>query len=270
MGSPCGWVVDDCPCGDTTWDALDAGVRDRAEAQAALVMWAATGRQFGACEVTVMPCGPRPSAPLYQTFPVALSRGVHSPWGEGDDSGRPVPTIDGGTWFNRCGAGCSCSADCEVRLDGPVIDIVEVRVDGALVDTGAYRVLDRSLLVRTDGECWPSCQHMGDEVPGFTVTYDRGTLIPPAVQAAFEQLACEYAKACVGAPCGLPPRVTNLTRQGVSVTVEQVTDTDPNGVIRTGIKAVDDVIKAVNPYGLTERPQVFSPDLPTNRVITWP
>lgn len=234
-------------------------------------MWAATGRQFGACELTVMPCGPRPQAPLYQTFPVALAHGAYNPWGGGDDSGRPVPTIDGGAWFNRCaGSGCSCAAACEVRLDGPVIDIVEVRVAGDVVDPAAYRVHDRALLVRVDGGCWPSCQHMGAEVPDFTITYDRGTLIPTAVQAGFEQLACEYAKACLGQPCGLPPRVTNLTRQGVSVTVEQVTDTDTNGVIRTGIKTVDDIIKAVNPYGLTERPQVLSPDLPTNRVITWP
>ena len=270
MGAPCGWVVDDCGCGDTTWDALSVPVRERSQALAAHVMWAATGRQYGACEVTVMPCGPRPQAPLYQTFPVALGRGVYNPWGEGDDSGRPVPTIDGGTWFNRCGSGCSCSAACEVRLDGPVIEVGEVLVAGAVVDPAAYRVLDRSTLVRIDGECWPSCQHMGDEVPGFQVTYDRGTLIPEAVQAAFENLACEYARACTGQPCGLPPRVTNLTRQGVSVTVEQVTDTDANGVIRTGIATVDAVIKAVNPYGLSERPQVLSPDLPANRVITWP
>jgi hypothetical protein len=227
-------------------------------------MWAATGRRYGLCTLTVMPCNPPPREPLYQVYPVEHTFG-------GDGGTRMYPYLGGdGEGHNAaCGTGCTCAARCEVGLDGPVASVSQVTVDGAVVAASAYEVHDRRLLVRTDGQCWPSCQTYGVEVPGFTVTYARGEAIPPAVQAAAERLACEYARSCVGSDCVLPERMTSLTRQGV--TVELAAADDDVFKMLTGIPSVDRVIAAENPAGLHSRPMVTSPDLPSPaRVITSP
>ena len=261
MGSPCGWSIENCGCG-TCWADYSPATQDNAAALAIGLMWAATGRQFGLCEVTVMPHNPGRRDPLYQTFPASAPLG-----GEPGTLGI-YPVLDSGTWRNLCGGGCSCRSTCQVLLDGPVASIVEVQVDGEVVDPAAYRVHDREALVRIDGTCWPVCTKVDTPIPGFEVTYERGSPIPDQVQAAVEVLACEYAKACANQACRLPKRLASLSRQGVEVTLAQVPDPG-QGVLRTGIQVVDDAITAVNPWGLVERPMVWSPDQPTHPSITW-
>lgn len=265
MGAPCSWTIDEdagtrCGCaGGKCWTGYSPAVRARASALAAHWMWAATGRRYGLCEVSVLPCNPGPVEPLYQEYGLAGSPG-------GVD-------IIGGQWRNvPCGGGCSCSATapCEVELPGPVDSITEVLVDCALVSPDAYRVYGRRLLTRLDGECWPSCQSYASEFPAFEVIYMRGVAVPDHIQYAYETLACQLAKACNGAEdCALPQRMRTLTRQGVTLEVATEEAQSVGGKLRTGIKAVDDVVAADNPYGLTERPRVSSPDLPGVRVATW-
>lgn len=261
MGA-CGWSVDTCGCG-SCWDTYPPATQARAAALAIHVMWTATGRRYGACEVTVLPCNLRPLPPLYQSFPVT------DPFGYGLDGGAAFrPTLEAGQWSNRtCGDGCGCSARCEVDLPGPVNTITEVTVDGDIIPASAYEVHDKRLLVRKDGECWPTCQLYGTEIPGFTVTYARGDPVPDPVQTATEILACEYAKACAGGACRLPQRLASLSRQGVDVTVLDVPT--EGGRVRTGITPVDDIIAADNPHGLAAACEVFSPDLPPPRVVTF-
>jgi hypothetical protein len=269
-GGPCGWSVDTCGCsGDKKcWEALQPAVREIAESLAVGVMWAATGRRYGLCELEVLPVNPRTS-PLYQTFELAPSFG-YSPFALGDGGG---PFIRDGQWFNSgCGSGCSCRSACEIPLDGPVYDVLEVTVDSDVIDPTAYQIHNGYLLVRVDGDCWPTCQRFDVEVPGFTVLYRRGKAIPTMVQTAVQLLACEYGKQLSGAACSLPPRMASLTRQGVEVTVAEVDQAAQTGsVIRTGIALVDAVIQADNPFGKPAPPQVLSPDLPEyrHRVITW-
>lgn len=260
MSGPCGWLVERCGGCGQCWEGLSPEVRDRAGAAASAIVWAATGRRYGLCELTVLPCSP-PAQPLgYQSFPVALDN--YDAW-----------SLGGGSGLCGAGGGCSCRAACEVALDGPVFDVTDVAVDGESVAPGAYEVHNGYLLVRTDGNCWPSCQTYGVEVPGFAVTYRRGEEIPDPIMMAAEMLACEYAKACQGRPCGLPARLTRLSRQGVDVEVEagrlSSIQTGGRARIRTGIRVVDDLLEADNPYGLAERPVVTSPDLVPARVVTW-
>lgn len=263
MGAPCGWTVETCGCG-SCWNEYSPAIRTAAAALATTVIWAATGRRYGLCEVTVLPCNPPAAEPLYQTFPI----GVYSPFGLGDQP-VTVPVLAAGTWHNlACGGGCRCQAACEVPLPGPVHDVVEVLVDGEEVAPSAYEIHDGYLLVRTDGECWPSCQIFGQEIPDFEATYHRGDPIPTPIDRAAALLACEYAKACAGKACGLPSRMKRLTRQGVEVEVADVPK-DGKGRIRTGLRWVDDALDADNPYGLAERPTVMSIDLPEPRMVTW-
>lgn len=259
----CGWTIERCGCGGSTcWDGLKPAAKVVATTLAVNVLWAATGRRYGPCELTVMPCNPQPREALYQTFPVG-----YDTWG--DSGGGLVPYIDvGGTWRNSsCGAGCRCAAACEVPLPGPVASVSEVTVDGEVIGPSVYEVHDGEMLVRIDGACWPTCVRYGDEIPGFTVTYRRGETIPPAVQAAAEMLACEFARSCTGGECRLPQRLASLTRQGVELAVNTIESF--GDMIFTNIPVVDQVIAADNPRRLQGRPQVFSPDLPAPRVITW-
>lgn len=257
MTGPCGWSVTACPCGTTAWADYAAAVQAYASVTAAAILWAATGRRYGQCSVTVEPCS-RVEDPLYQTYPLAEV-----------GSAAAGPYISGGVWHNSCGGGaCGCSGRCEVALAGPTSTaaVTSVTVDGVAVPAGAFVVYDGYLLTRIDGECWPTCRDYSDPTTAFVVTYLRGDPIPDHVQAAFERLACELAKACAGGDCALPQRVRSMTRQGVEI--QMVDLADEAGRIRTGIAAVDQVIDAENPRGLQQRPTVLSPDLPAPRMVT--
>lgn len=257
--SPCGWTITQCGCGKC-WGSYSPAVQASASALSIMVMWAATGRQFGQCQITVQPCKRRPLLPEYQTYPVQY---------EGLLSG---PYISGGVWHNGCPgseeSSCSCSVDgsCSVLLDGPTTTagIVSVKVDGAVVAPAAYKVVDGNTLVRIDGSCWPTCSAV--QSSAFEVTYLVGRAIPASVQAAAERLACEFAKACAGGPCSLPSNLRTLTRQGVELEVAALPD-DPT-LIRTGIREVDLVITALNPANRTRRPAVLSPDMARPRRVS--
>jgi hypothetical protein len=230
-------------------------------------MWAATGRRYGPCETVVQPQPPRRPDPLYRTFGLGAGGGLLS------------PVIDAGQWYNRPYSGdgglCCTTAHCEVELPSPTskAQISAVTVAGVTVSSSAYVVFDGRTLVRTDGQCWPVCVNSAQQNPAaFTVALTVGLQIPDAVQAAFERLACEYASGCDGGECALPQRLTRLSRQGVDIEIEAVPAADPDGgsggLLLTGIREVDDVIRAVNPRGIVAAPQVLTPDLPAPRRLT--
>ncbi|MFJ9029814.1 hypothetical protein ACIRQP_15025 [Streptomyces sp. NPDC102274] len=259
----CDWTLNTSCC--PAWSGYDEAVQAAATAWAMGILDSLTGHQFGQCPVTVRPCGPKcANWGGYMTFPVTRDgylRGNGMPW--------MLPYIDGaGAWRNcTCAGTCSCRARCEVPLPGPVEAVDEVRVDGLVLDPSAYRVDNGSLLVRTDGECWPQCQDMGLPVTAegaFAVTYRRGLPLPPAGQIAAGELACEFAKACAGdSSCALPQQLQSLSRQGINVQV-----VDPQAVLSegmTGIANVDLWIRSVNPSGKRQRSRVHSLDMPATR-----
>lgn len=251
MSLPCAWTLAPL-C--TDWTTYTPEVRDAASQYATLVLWAATGRQYGLCPLTVRPCGRRTDgAALWGWIP--------------DGGGSWMPYLDAtGTWRNcSCGAGaCGCAPRCEVWLPGPVDSITEVLQDGLVVAPSSYRVDDRRWLVRTDGGCWPEYVDLSTDTNRFQVTYVRGTEPPPALLTAAGTLACEFAKAKTNQDCRLPGRLSSIARQGV-----QVSMVDTDSLMKrnfTGIPEVDQVIFALNPGGLFSRPKVISLDTPTPRI----
>lgn len=257
----CGWDVDPTDlC--AAWGTYDAATQDAALSIATTVLWAATGRRFGPCEITVRPCQSKERAEMYRAYPV---------WWTTREFGGPYPFLMDGQWFNcGCGSSCCCKARCEIFLDGPVSSIVEVLVDGVIVPADEYRVdaVEGGFrLVKTSTGCWPTCQDFnvgGEDVGAFSVTYGRGVPVPPSALYAAGILACTLGKQLSGGECGLPPRMSSLTRQGVTAdfVVESIGDLD---VFTTGIQPVDMVIRALNPSRRTRPPVVLSPDLPDNR-----
>jgi hypothetical protein len=252
---PCSWDVSCSMC--SGWDDYPQSTKDQALWLASTFLWAATGRRFGSCPVTIRPVRRRTWEPVqYQVYPVTPgAQGLNQPGG---------PFLFGGKWFNSgCSSACCGNRECALVLRGPVTGVDEVLVDGEVVPASAYRVdVSRGvyLLVRVDGECWPTCQNLTadvTEVGTFEVTYEVGRAVPPALQIATGLLACEYAKSLTGGACALPARMTRLTRQGVEV---EVSPPDPeNGM--TGIKIVDDIVTALNPGKRHSPPRIMSPDL---------
>jgi hypothetical protein len=222
---------------------------------ATLFLWAATGRQYGPCPLTIRPAQDKMEPDAYRTYSV---------W-PGQDPAVSGPYLFAGVWRNcGCGGGCCCQPMCSVVLRGPVAGIVEVLVDGEEVPSDAYRV-DATAgayhLVRLDGQCWPTCQTFTaaeDAAGAFAVTYLYGRELPEALEVAAALLACEYAKGLTGGACKLPARMTRLSRQGVEV---EVTPPEPDGLL-TGIREVDAVIAALNPGKRQGPPVLLSLDLP--------
>lgn len=261
---PCNWDINTgCVEG---WDELPATAQLIGYNLATFQLWALTGRRYGQCEITVQPCQERRKLPLYLTYPVP---GVGFYGGYGG-SGGFGPVIEDGTWYNRCWSGCRCKARCETALDGPTTTagILEVTVKGEVIDPAAYQVQDNYQLVRIDGQCWPTCvDYSKQDPPEFTVTYLRGDEVPDVLEIAGGILANEYALACISSDdCRLPTRLQSLSRQGVSVQVAASTTYLDFGM--TQIAEVDQVVIALNPYRLTERPRVLSPDRPRPRQVT--
>lgn len=259
MIGPCGWVIPNplcCP----DWGTYDPTVQTAAKDYAALILWAATGRRFGPCEVTVRPCGIRPCAD-----------GTADAFGYNWSGGTWVPYIYNGNWFNcACPGACTCNPRCQVRLTGPVDSIVEVTIGGVVINPASYRVDNGYWLVRTDGDCWPTCPDMDTDngTNVFEVTYLRGEAVPTTLLTAASTLACEWGKACTGGACRLGNRVTSLARNGV--TIDMV---DPESLLEaglTGITEVDQIIRALNPYGHEHRPRIKAPELRTPRQVTIP
>jgi len=245
------------------WDDFSPELQAQALDYAKTIVWAATGRQFGLCELTVRPCGR-----ICSDCPTGYYY---------DGMGGWTPYIFNGEWRNCwCGQGpacTSCAPECQVYLPGPVYSIESVTLGGeTLPATGAYFVLDQVWLVRVDTtECWPLCsdQNLAPNDPeAFTVTYLRGKAVPTALAAATSDLACQYARACLSLPCTLPMRIQNIARQGVSFSAVDIAEVLKNGL--TGIWALDQLIMAYNPYGLKGRTRYYSPDLQIPRQVTWP
>lgn len=211
------------------------------------LLWAASGRRYGLCEVTVRPC----------------LRSCYS-------AGLPVPYKGSdGAWRNigcGCGSDCSCTSLCEVILDGPVAEVTQVLIDGTELMAENWRldrVGDSYRLLRTDGSCWPTCQDFTadcDEEGSFCVTYERG--LDPGVlgSAAVTELTDQLVKACLGAKCQLPANVTSVTRRGVTITF-----TPPALEWMRSLRMVAAFLDSVNPNGLTSASSVWSPDVPRTR-----
>ena len=258
MVAPCDWLINTACC-STYWATLSPAVQAAATAYATTALWARTGRQYGLCPVTVRPCGND-----------CADEGIGGWYWSG---GMFQPYVLDGVWRNRwCGrgAGCSCRPSCQVYLPGPVASVTSVTVDGIVVAPAAYRVDNDCWLVRTDGNCWPDEQDydVNSGAGTFFVTYARGTPVPAALLAAAGTLACEYAKACQGQACRLPAYIVSLSRQGTDFQAADPMDLLENGF--TGLWEVDGIIRDLNPFGMTHRPRLLTPDLVPPRMTTWP
>jgi hypothetical protein len=236
----CEWPVEHC-CDPST--ALDDATVEWTTQMAVMILWAATGRQFGICTETLRPCPPTcepPSAYVPYAFD-PMSRSAALTWS--------LAAMHCGT----CGRDrCACSRVEQFKLPRrPWRSIVEVVIDGVTLDPGSYR-LDGRNVIRTDGSAWPDCQDWNvdpGEVGSWEVTLRVGRPVPAGGPNITGQLACELAKACSGDDdCALPQRVQTVTRQGVTVGFLDPMQFLDEG--KTGVYDIDLWIASVNPNRL--------------------
>lgn len=229
------------------------------------MLWALSGRQFGLCTVTLRPC--RRDCWTSGTWPWGWTEFLPGAYS------FPTPALIGGQWFNLicgiCGDTCSCTRLSEVDLPAPVHDVVQVKVDGAPLATGAYRVDDDRRLVRVDGGEWPRCNDLtvsDTHVGTWSVTARYGQDVPEGGAWAVGELGCQLMLAFNGSSdCKLPPGVTTLVRQGVTVQMNTVTDLLKDGL--TGLYLVDTFIATWNPGRLRRRARTYSVDGPNPRRV---
>ena len=236
-----------------------------AAAAATEIIWAMTGRQFGTCTTTLRPCRKSCSGDSWWG-------GYGLPWQGLGYSGLGYAYGGGryGFWFDlacgSCQGTCSCAHVSEVELPAPVDHIVTVMMDGTPMATGAYRVDNNRLLVRTDGQRWPRCNNLtfDDTHAGtWSVTAAYGQAVPVSGRMAVGELACEFLKALDGQDCRLPAGLQSLARQGVTINFPEIGSLIRDGI--TGLYLTDHFVASVNPGKLITRSRVYGVDRPVTR-----
>lgn len=235
----------------TPSDVEDCTVTSDVCLAASEILWALSGRQFGGlCDAAVRPAPRALRAGRWVTPP-----GWDPSWGW---------TTPGYGWcadLHHPGVGVWR----RLRLGPtPIVDVSAVTVDGALLDDDRWTVVDRVWLLRLadpDGTNpgWPTTQDLtlpATEPGTWQVSYTWGVDPPAAGVEAAKALACALTS---GDDCQLDPRVTALTRQGVTLQLPAVEALTTAG---TGIPAVDAFLAAFNPHRLTRPARLLSPDTP--------
>lgn len=257
VSEPCGpWPVDPECCPALAGDPSTWTPRQLAAIQAATnVLWRATAGIYGLCEMTLRPC--MDACDKRWDMEYALWR----PW------------IDEfGVWRNAmcgCSTDCSCGFVCTASLKGPVYEIISVSLNGVVLEPAEYKLVGHNMdKVARRKSCWPSCQDQlaeADQPNTFQVTYLQGTPVPVDGILAVTALACYYMKWCDAAGnCTAPGGWTSISRDGITIQRSNDPRNPRYGV--TGVTLVDDWVASVNPYGVTERASVWSPDFPMSTV----
>jgi hypothetical protein len=148
---------------------------------------------------------------------------------------------------------CECGFLSEVVLSrGPVVSVSQVKMYGDVIDPARYRLDGGNRLVwmRDPNPAhqqrffsWPACQILefpDTELWTWSVSYTYGRVRPEGGRMAAATLGCQLAIALGAAAdtttCRLPQRVTNITRQGVSMVV-----LDPMTLIKDGLTGLAEV-----------------------------
>lgn len=152
----------------------------------------------------------------------------------------------------------------------PVTAIVGVREEGVELDPDDYHIDEWRYIVKDNGEAFPRCHNWWAEAGGvhdadpnwvFEVTVEHGIPAPPLIRRATSALACslldDYDGGCED--CDLPSRLTAVSRQGVSFTIEDFADLMRAG--STGVYALDMAIKVFNPSHLQSPTWVWTPEI---------
>lgn len=257
---PGDWPVSYSACEDLKVYLDDVGKpeqQDLFEGMATGLLWEWTNRSFGIDIVSLRPepvSAPAPST--YQYIPRRVT--------------GYAPVHLGGVLLGiTCGqchrSECRCSGGTSaIDLPGRAHRIHRVRIDGKDLPAEAYRMDNRRTL-RLTGKSgnplvFPSVQDLSrdaSEEGTWEIVYSRGVPVPEGGQVAAGVLALELAKAaCSDRDCALPARLQSVTRQGVTVQIQDDFEDMQEG--RTGIWLVDSWVSSIRKPSQSAR--AYNPD----------
>lgn len=220
------------PC--TVSDPLTDDEANATEAAAA-ILFAASGGRYGVY---------RTADEQYRVASCA-GRLIGAPW-------LPYQAPDGG-WLNlRCDGSSKCVL---VPRRGPVRSVEALTVNGAT--TTDFTITDGGA-IEIGGVC-PAC-NPDSTAAAITLTYEWGVTPGALGGMALGEVACEVLAGWRGDTCRLSGRASTVTRQGVTVEIEDATELLDAGLVGTPV--ADSWIRVVNPHRLRSAPRVVSPDLP--------
>jgi hypothetical protein len=165
---------------------------------------------------------------------------------------------------------CHCPSLRGFTMPSPVATVTDgspdiiVTIDG--VEFTDWKLVDGSLLVRTDGKSWPSCQDLGladDAVGAFTVTVTHGEERSLIARNAVVEIACLFLKRNPNSQRGLPANTRTVASQGVTITMEAL-----EKEIKAGAFLMPWTIRFLTVYAPQGRhePYVYSPELAEDRL----
>lgn len=213
-------------------------------------LWALSGRQFGLTTVTLRPARWYPIDTPFPDVWLAMPGAMMPPLG--------ATGYSGGWWGFPAGL---CLGTTDAHLPAPVKTVSQVKVDGLVLPSSSYRVDDNRILVRTDGNTWPGFNDLrldDSQIGTWSVTAAYGMAIPDGAELAIGELACEYLRGMNGEDCRLPRNVTQIARQGVTITMPNPTEAFKAGL--TGLRLTDAFILTWNPGRLRRRARTYSVD----------
>lgn len=266
MTSPVTYEAGPCAPWPVRWPCSLTGVSPEitgiALQAASEILYNLTAQRFSECEVALRPC-------REECWGSGFGWGFRGWWG---DYGYPTPVNISGQWYNlgcgQCINGCACTIMSETFLPGPVISVTQVLVDGVeLVNGVDYRVDDYRKLVRL-GALWPFCNDLNKastEVGTWEVTAVYGEPVPVLGQIAVGELACEFIRLLTGQECSLPNGITDLTRQGISMSFANTTTDLTQFFARYPSSYL--FIKTYNPNNLMARARAYDLDGPSYRAV---
>lgn len=224
------WPIIAGKCGADGPDGITPDQWAAAKDGAVAWLWALSGRQFGTWDVVFRP---------EWTTPVPQSTRCCT----------ALPALNGGI-----------KQAAMTPLPGPAKSVTEVLVDGVVLASSKY-LLERDLLVRTDGLLWQPYQDttkVATQAGTWQITYVRGKDVPAAGLVAAGVLACELAAAMLGdGSCRLPFNVQSVARNGVTISM----DATQVQLGMTRLPEIDSWIRVVNPSLRRSNPTVWSPDI---------
>uniref|UniRef100_A0AAU8B0A2 Head tail connector protein n=1 Tax=Dulem virus 38 TaxID=3145756 RepID=A0AAU8B0A2_9CAUD len=247
---PGDWPVSYSACEDLGEYLDEAGrpeQRHTFEAMATQLLWEWTNRRFGTDVVVI-----RPEAADVAKIPTYQSQGYMRGF---------VPFRLGGVLHDvvcgLCGPLCTHTAGTPaIRLPGNVHRVHKVTVNGQVLPEDSYRVINRAVLQLTGRTSQPGVEvprvfpavqdlSLPATEPGtWEIRYSQGVPVPEGGMVAAGVLALELAKAaCMDRDCALPARLQSVTRQGVTVQVQDDYDEMQEG--RTGIWLVDSWVASI-------------------------
>lgn len=233
--------LDALPDTVTQEDVEDALMR------ASEILWALSGRVWyggGCAETAILRSTPPP--PGTGTWPYESSWGRCGCW----TYGAPGDLIPFRAYPYP---GRHIQAPIAVKLPrSPITAVTAVTIGGE--PFAGWNLLASGWLERIDGKPWSVCD--GDT----EIAYTHGLPPPAGGRDAAIEMALELIKYKFQIDgCRLPRRATQITRQGVSITIDPMQFLSEGG---TGLLGVDLWLRAVNPDRGAQAASVWSPDLP--------